>query len=77
MSDIAEIERKPLTKKELAADHPTWCPGCGDFSVLALYFKLIQNRGLKHEQFATVAGIGCSSRFPLSLIHISEPTRPY
>ena len=64
MSDIAEIERKPLTKKELAADHPTWCPGCGDFSVLALYFKLIQNRGLKHEQFATVAGIGCSSRFP-------------
>jgi 2-oxoglutarate ferredoxin oxidoreductase subunit beta len=29
-------ERKGLTKKEIAADHPTWCPGCGDFSVLAL-----------------------------------------
>ncbi|MBR90055.1 MAG: pyruvate ferredoxin oxidoreductase [Verrucomicrobiales bacterium] len=57
-------ERKPLTKKELAADHPTWCPGCGDFSVLALYFKLIQNRGLHHEKVTTVAGIGCSSRFP-------------
>ena len=28
-------ERKGLTKKEIAADHPTWCPGCGDFSVLA------------------------------------------
>jgi len=28
-----ETERKPLTKKEIAADHPTWCPGCGDFSV--------------------------------------------
>ena len=57
-------ERKPLTKKELAADHPTWCPGCGDFSVLALYFKLIQNRNLHHEKVTTVAGIGCSSRFP-------------
>ena len=64
MSATAEIERQPLTKKELAADHPTWCPGCGDFSVLALYFKLLQNRGLHHEKFATVAGIGCSSRFP-------------
>ncbi|TAL04887.1 MAG: pyruvate ferredoxin oxidoreductase [Verrucomicrobia bacterium] len=57
-------ERKGLTKKELAADHPTWCPGCGDFSVLALYFKLLEKRKLQHDEFATIAGIGCSSRFP-------------
>jgi 2-oxoglutarate/2-oxoacid ferredoxin oxidoreductase subunit beta len=57
-------ERKGLTKKELSADHPTWCPGCGDFSVLALYFKLIEKRKLEHEKITTVAGIGCSSRFP-------------
>lgn len=57
-------ERKGLTKKEVAADHPTWCPGCGDFSVLALYFKLIEKRKLEHEKITTVAGIGCSSRFP-------------
>jgi 2-oxoglutarate ferredoxin oxidoreductase subunit beta len=57
-------ERKGLTKKELAADHPTWCPGCGDFSVLALYFKLIEKRKLTQEEFVSVAGIGCSSRFP-------------
>src|ERR1700678_521882 len=57
-------ERKGLTKKELAADHPTWCPGCGDFSVLALYFKLLEKRKLWHEKIATIAGIGCSSRFP-------------
>src|SRR5215210_2389452 len=57
-------ERKGLTKKEIAADHPTWCPGCGDFSVLALYFKLIEKRKLLHEKITTVAGIGCSSRFP-------------
>jgi 2-oxoglutarate/2-oxoacid ferredoxin oxidoreductase subunit beta len=57
-------ERKGLTKKELAADHPTWCPGCGDFSVLALYFRLIEKRKLAQEEFVSVAGIGCSSRFP-------------
>lgn len=57
-------ERKPLTKKELAAEHPTWCPGCGDFSVLALYFKLLEKRKVHHEKITTVAGIGCSSRFP-------------
>jgi len=63
-STATSAERKPLTKKELAADHPTWCPGCGDFSVLALYFKLIEKAKLHHEKFTTVAGIGCSSRFP-------------
>jgi 2-oxoglutarate ferredoxin oxidoreductase subunit beta len=57
-------ERKPLTKKEIAADHPTWCPGCGDFSVLALFFKLVEKRKLWQEKITTVAGIGCSSRFP-------------
>jgi 2-oxoglutarate/2-oxoacid ferredoxin oxidoreductase subunit beta len=57
-------ERKPLTKKEIAADHPTWCPGCGDFSVLALYFKLIEKRKLWQEKITTISGIGCSSRFP-------------
>jgi 2-oxoglutarate ferredoxin oxidoreductase subunit beta len=60
----ADSERKGLTKKEIAADHPTWCPGCGDFSVLALYFKLIEKRKIWHEKITTVAGIGCSSRFP-------------
>ncbi|MSU33502.1 MAG: pyruvate ferredoxin oxidoreductase [Pedosphaera sp.] len=61
---IADADRKPLTKKEVSADHPTWCPGCGDFSVLALYFKLIEKRKMHHEKITTVAGIGCSSRFP-------------
>ena len=60
----ATDERKGLTKKEIAADHPTWCPGCGDFSVLALYFKLIEKRKMWHEKITTIAGIGCSSRFP-------------
>jgi 2-oxoglutarate ferredoxin oxidoreductase subunit beta len=60
----APEDRKPLSKKEIAADHPTWCPGCGDFSVLALYFKLIEKRKMWHEKITTIAGIGCSSRIP-------------
>lgn len=62
--DLLDADRKGLTKKETAADHPTWCPGCGDFSVLALYYKLIEKRKVWHEKICTVAGIGCSSRFP-------------
>jgi 2-oxoglutarate ferredoxin oxidoreductase subunit beta len=64
VADLAEADRLPLTKKQTAADHPTWCPGCGDFSVLALYYKLIEKRKVWHEKICTVAGIGCSSRFP-------------
>lgn len=59
-----EAERKPLTKKELVAEHPTWCPGCGDYSVLALYYKMIERQKLHQEKFVSVSGIGCSSRFP-------------
>jgi 2-oxoglutarate ferredoxin oxidoreductase subunit beta len=58
----AVSEPRKVTKKELTADHPTWCPGCGDFSVLALYYKLLEKRGLAHEKITTIAGIGCSSR---------------
>ena len=53
-----------VTKKDLRADAPTWCAGCGDFSVLAQYFKLCEKRGVPHEKITSVAGIGCSSRFP-------------
>lgn len=53
-----------LSKKELTADHPTWCPGCGDFSVLACFYKMLERRQLPHESIVTLAGIGCSSRFP-------------
>jgi len=60
----AAAARPPLTKKDLVADHPTWCPGCGDFSVLALYFKLLEKRKFQHENIVSVSGIGCSSRFP-------------
>ena len=55
---------EPLTKKQLRADKPTWCPGCGDFSVLASFFNVVQKLGIPHEKIVCVSGIGCSSRFP-------------
>ena len=62
MTLSTEIET--LTKKALTADRPTWCPGCGDYSVLAAFYKLLEKRQLPHENIVTLAGIGCSSRFP-------------
>jgi len=54
----------PLTKKILTADHPTWCPGCGDFAVLHAYYRTLEKLQYPHEKIVTFAGIGCSSRFP-------------
>ena len=61
---VLEFVREKVTKKAVTADHPTWCPGCGDFAVLASYYKVIEKRQLDHEKIVTLAGIGCSSRFP-------------
>jgi 2-oxoglutarate ferredoxin oxidoreductase subunit beta len=60
----ADLSPAKLTKKDITADHPTWCPGCGDFAVLASFYKVLERRQLPHESIVTLAGIGCSSRFP-------------
>ena len=62
--EIKLTDRPKYTKKDLVADHPTWCPGCGDFSVLSIYFKMMEKLQLPHEKITSIAGIGCSSRFP-------------
>jgi 2-oxoglutarate/2-oxoacid ferredoxin oxidoreductase subunit beta len=56
--------RAPLNRKALAADHPTWCPGCGDFAVLASFQRTLEKLQLPQENIVIFAGIGCSSRFP-------------
>src|SRR3954465_5407062 len=61
---VLDFVREKLTKKAITADHPTWCPGCGDFAVLASYYKVLEKRQLDHEKIVTLAGIGFSSRFP-------------
>ncbi len=60
----ATVERGKITKKGIAADHPNWCPGCGDFAVLAAFFKTLEKLQFPQENIVTIAGIGCSSRFP-------------
>ena len=41
-----------------------WCPGCGDYAILAQTQKTMPTFGRKKEDFVFVSGIGCSSRFP-------------
>lgn len=41
-----------------------WCAGCGDFAILNSIQKALPQLGIKHEDFAFISGIGCSSRFP-------------
>ncbi|NUN15426.1 MAG: 2-oxoacid:ferredoxin oxidoreductase subunit beta [Myxococcales bacterium] len=41
-----------------------WCPGCGDYAILAQVQKVFPELGIPRENFAIVSGIGCSSRFP-------------
>jgi 2-oxoglutarate ferredoxin oxidoreductase subunit beta len=57
-----------LTAKDFASDQEVrWCPGCGNYSVLAQTKKVLSSLGLPREQFVFVSGIGCSSRFPYYL----------
>src|SRR3954470_24546017 len=54
----------PLTKKALTADHPTWCPGCGDFAVLASFYKVLEKLNYPQEKIVSFSSIGSSSHFP-------------
>src|SRR5450830_195933 len=72
MNDIINIAAIPaagaavsLTKKDFESNQDVrWCPGCGDYAVLAQVQKLLPTLGIPRENFAFISGIGCSSRFP-------------
>src|SRR5919204_248839 len=54
-----------LTAKDLASDQEVrWCPGCGDYSILAQMKKALAPLGMPREKMVFISGIGCSSRFP-------------
>ena len=56
---------QPLTAKDFATDQEVrWCPGCGDYSILAQVQKVMPSLGIPKENIVIVSGIGCSSRFP-------------
>jgi 2-oxoglutarate/2-oxoacid ferredoxin oxidoreductase subunit beta len=54
-----------LTPNDFASDQDVrWCPGCGDYSILAQMKKVLPGLGIPREKMVFVSGIGCSSRFP-------------
>jgi 2-oxoglutarate/2-oxoacid ferredoxin oxidoreductase subunit beta len=53
-----------LTKKDFASEAETrWCPGCGDYAILATVQQFLPEMGIPPEKIVFVAGIGCSGRF--------------
>jgi 2-oxoglutarate/2-oxoacid ferredoxin oxidoreductase subunit beta len=54
-----------LTRKDYVSDQQVrWCPGCGDYSILAQMQKMLPRLGIPKEETVFISGIGCSSRFP-------------
>lgn len=59
---------KPLSRKDYQSDlEVRWCPGCGDYAILAQFQKLLAAIGARKEEHVVMSGIGCSSRFPYYL----------
>jgi 2-oxoglutarate ferredoxin oxidoreductase subunit beta len=54
-----------LKAADFASDQDVrWCPGCGDYSILAQMKKVLPELGVPREKIVFISGIGCSSRFP-------------
>jgi len=65
MSDTTASPQAPLTPKDFSTDQEVrWCPGCGDYSILAQVQKIMPTLGIPKENIVIISGIGCSSRFP-------------
>jgi 2-oxoglutarate ferredoxin oxidoreductase subunit beta len=59
------LSLEPLNRKDFTSDQEVrWCPGCGDYAVLAAFQGFMPELGIKRENTVIVSGIGCSSRFP-------------
>ena len=62
---MSSVAAPALTAKDFATDQEVrWCPGCGDYSILAQVQKIMPTLGIPKENFVIISGIGCSSRFP-------------
>ena len=54
-----------MTRKDFVTDQEVrWCPGCGDYAILAQVQKIMPEFGIPRENIVFISGIGCSSRFP-------------
>ncbi len=65
MSVEVETKLPQYTKKDFQSDQDVrWCPGCGDYAILAQMQKVMPDLGIPKENIVFISGIGCSSRFP-------------
>ncbi len=69
MTDTLEggpaIDLPVLTRKDFVSDQEVrWCPGCGDYSILAQTQKVMPDFGYPKENIVFISGIGCSGRLP-------------
>lgn len=54
-----------LTRKDFQSNQDVrWCPGCGDYAILATVQRVFAELGLQRENTVFISGIGCASRFP-------------
>jgi 2-oxoglutarate ferredoxin oxidoreductase subunit beta len=54
-----------LTAKEFRTDQEVrWCPGCGDYAILAALQSFMPELGIERERTVFISGIGCAARFP-------------
>lgn len=60
INDIPEYKRKDFVSDQTVR----WCPGCGDYAILAAIQKALPDIGKRKEDIVFISGIGCSSRFP-------------
>lgn len=59
------LKTKKYTRMDFASSQSVrWCPGCGDYAILAQIQKVFPELGVPKEKFVFISGIGCSSRFP-------------
>jgi 2-oxoglutarate ferredoxin oxidoreductase subunit beta len=59
------IEPRELTRRDFSSEQAVrWCPGCGDYAILAQIQKTLSTLGIARENIVFISGIGCSSRFP-------------
>ena len=61
---LSQDEERDYSMADFEKAQARWCPGCGDFSILASVQRLMASEGLTPETTVFVSGIGCSSRFP-------------
>jgi 2-oxoglutarate ferredoxin oxidoreductase subunit beta len=62
---VTQSELPVLTKKDFESDQDVrWCPGCGDYSILAQTQKTMPDFGVPKEKIVFISGIGCSGRLP-------------